>query len=535
MDLFYGLKVELAGNTYYFAEKTTTISGRVYDGVLSRVSLSKIVQSDTTVSIQVISGEQWSQLFRANGNIVDGGSATLYLIDGDRILESWMPGIVNRVSWGSSWQPLSFEITTRITNTRQIISPTARIYEETFPISLVGDWTIPATSYGANYNIIIGYPGYREGSKFGDYTQCVVPVLYCEFEENFIIGRILVAGGVIEATSITAINYSQDSTRYTLSLTDPETQPITDNRDLIGGVINDIYQSGIESASDDEIYVGFDPTNGGGLLFEGSILRGGADIFKWVVTRFTDMKLDIGRHKANADFLNLYKFDTFINSDVDPLEWFESQVLEYLPAKICRSSDGYYLAVLPRYGHKKDVCLKLIAGQNAERIGQWSVDSECYNEIIADFSLTKNQQDYYDRLIITGRYGALPDTVLTSYTGNVIKDQLCKTSQEVYGVKQLFLTMPTIYSTDTAIRVATDHAIEKCFPKKQLQYTLSTDYWYLDVGSMITVTDNNDIDGLSLNGEIFRIDDVVVDSQQVVITVSPIRQATGVGSSTQYL
>ena len=333
MDLFYGLKVELAGNTYYFAEKTTTISGRVYDGVLSRVSLSKIVQSDTTVSIQVISGEQWSQLFRANGNIVDGGSATLYLIDGDRILESWMPGIVNRVSWGSSWQPLSFEITTRITNTRQIISPTARIYEETFPISLVGDWTIPATSYGANYNIIIGYPGYREGSKFGDYTQCVVPVLYCEFEENFIIGRILVAGGVIEATSITAINYSQDSTRYTLSLTDPETQPITDNRDLIGGVINDIYQSGIESASDDEIYVGFDPTNGGGLLFEGSILRGGADIFKWVVTRFTDMKLDIGRHKANADFLNLYKFDTFINSDVDPLEWFESQVLEYLPAK----------------------------------------------------------------------------------------------------------------------------------------------------------------------------------------------------------
>lgn len=531
MRLYYAIKMTIADHVYRFAEKNVTIDGEAFEEGLSPLTVSKSLDLETSITISILSETDWPTVAASNMFLVDGGEANIYLISvnaGTTSKELWFSGVVEESVWNDRFQQFSCKVKAKSVINRFIPHPLAQVHSSgnaTWPISAATGYEVTLESIGRVYPIVIGYPGWFART---DTTHCVVPTYFAEYNDDTVgdgsnvqRGRFIVCDGYIDATRVDWTN---------LGAEDPSVYPgesTVKGSDLLGRPITTVFAITQRTFSaGDEILFGMtgpssDTQYGGGLLFRGQVMRGASDIFQWLITRYTDMPLDIGRLEANRVALNQYKFDCWLNDNTDPVEWLTKSVLDFIPALFTRSESGFYLQPMPHSGTKIQSVLAIEEGRNAERFDPAKViNKDIYNEVAIDFGEVKGA--YVSRIVITSQYSSLPNDIFnyTAYSrGTLIKDQICDTSQKRYGIRQKTIKLPTVWDESTAVMIGQNFILDNALPVRNLIYQMPLDYYWLQPGSVVTVTDSR----LSISEHLCRVDDVVVNSQFVEVSVRPLK------------
>lgn len=516
--MFFAVEIQLAGLTFRYAEKEATINGDLFKAGLSGISLSKVVTADTDVQITITSGEKWAEIFAANGFLIDGGLATIYLDDGSERFS----GVVTQTSFDQVWEPLITTIKAKTNSFKDLISPLAEVNSDTLPLATSTGYEIPKKAYGLVYPIPIGYAGYFVRSYLGtqlDVSQCSLPVPYAEYKYTTDDGHAIIAEGWVEALNVNLIVESDGTNTTTVVATHFD-------YDKLGRKVTYITNTGALSDGD-QLYVGFHPDYGGGILYRNELMRGGSDIFEWILSTYTDMPIDKGRVNANRKQLNEFKFDLFINEPSDPMDWLESFILSFMPVKMCRSEDGYYLQPMPMYPNPIEVVLAFERGRNAERVSGLMSTNDTANEFIIQYGPNIDGEHWYGKIVFTATNRALPREVEFS-AQSVVRDQLCSVAQAQNGgrIIQSTLTIPSVWDGAVASIIGKNYVLNNALPYRTITYSIPEEYIWLDIGSLVKLTDN-EIPGIS--ELICRVDDMVISSKSILVTLHPLK------STTQYL
>ena len=572
--LWLALDVEIGGVEYHFGTIAGEVDGVVYRSGLTPLDLSRLVDLFDEKAVTITSSEDWPRIFADGGFVVDGGRAKLYLVveeDGVTRRTLWADARVDSLRWGIRGQPIEFIL--RPTMSVSSIPPEQwRIDRITRPVQEADDPNlyalVNATSYefyedsaGLFYPLIIGYPGHIDN---GDPYPCV-PIPVVQFATYTItvndasdapadppshpavvseVYILVVAGGEIEAESFWMI----DKGTYRMSFVEQlggaglmaiQIPDYTASQSIDGGTLgpdllgqqctwipaggNNEYQF---IGGEPERYAGFQRAAGagGGLKHNGVVVRGASDVFAWLVDKHTSLKLDRGRHAAHAPQLNRYLFDTFVNDPVDAFEWFTANMLEYVPATIARGPDGVYLAHLPLRATRVDVVLTLEQGRNAEFVSMTTSSTEqVVNHLTYSWGEARDGSSWVFTQYLTREYGLAQRISETYYRDpRMLPHMLCRASFNAYGHKADVLQIGSVWDKSTAHRCAEDLILRRAFPERTLRYVLRPEFWWVEPGMVVMLTDAR----LHLEARYATVIDVILRVTEVEVVLRMIRSIT---------
>lgn len=560
MRLDWALDVEFAGAPYRFATRRLEVDGEVYLGGLGPLSLSKLADLDASVQLQIRTRDDWPARFAAVGWLVDGGKATLYLVitedDGTVRREIWRKGRIDGARWDRAGRPLSCKLRTttkrlELPNPRERIDPFTSPSSDSALPSHTGSWNIYTDNQGEYYPIPIGYPGYD------DVTGSVWPVVpvptmqfsrqtYASFDDGpqqlpevyvHVVGIGAIEASLIWLTDAGLTRSEESGTgnkQHPLSV-DVATGGVgvTLAQDKLGQRFSFTYRdlSGSPAypielwGGTPKPYVGFSPASGygGGLIFQGKLLRGAADLFEWAIGQYTDAPIDIGRHRANAEPLNRYHFDTFINQKQDAVDWLR-EILEDVPSAFVWGSEGVYLAHIPIRADRSDAVAHLDADETGVEwlsMTEGTLDAVA-NEITFRWGPQRDGNAYVNSRTLTAAY----KQVIAVPGGGVYRDDravahaLCLASQRSIGeVRPMTLDLPTVWEQATAFQMAADAALQLAFPSRTFTYSLPVEQHERVPGDVVTLSDAD----RSLSDVLFVVVDVVVSVTHVEVVLRPVR------------
>lgn len=556
-DLWWALDVDIAGVEHHFATRAGTAGGTLYRSGLGGLSLSKLDDLTTAVDVEIETDDDWATSFGAAQWLLDGGRASLYLVVTEggtqrRIL--WVEGRVDGVSWVPG-DPLSLEI--RPDQGDPTIPPSReKIDEYTRPaqdsddsqlgsIGATAAFELWEASVGKYYPLIVGYPGHVPNAN----AVCVVPVpvaqaswqtVTVDTSDSEDVPEVYVfalAGGTIDAEKVWVLETGITTTRTTASgkqtqvpQADPVDVDIHHGPDAIGQRCA-WYHAAFdpeEQSGEPALYVGFSKADGfgGGILHNGRVVNGASDIFEWLVQRYSGVRLDLGRHRVHAAHLNRYLFDLVVNETIPAIDWFERDILRFIPGAIVRGPEGVYLAHLPIRGSRVDAVASLVEGGNAQRVSMAVTSTaDVVNELTFSWGRLRDGNAYHRTRILTAQQGrvSLPLDGAAYEDGRALAEGLCIVSQRAYGeVRPGTLQLQTIWDPGTAQRVAEDYVVRRAFPERTFRYTVGAGLHRLAPGDLVTLTDV----GLAISERACTVVDVVVSPPLVEVALRPIRTLT---------
>ncbi len=567
--LWWALDVDLGGVTYHLATRAGTAGGVVYRSGLGQLGLSRLSDPAAPIALSVATADPWAEEIRTARWLVDGGAAQLYLvIEGDgttrRVL--WADGRVDAVRWGEFADPLQMSLVPTV-GVGQLPPEQWVVDSTTRPAQIADDAALDlltnATAYeaydesiGVAYNLVIGYPGHVEG---GDPYPCV-PVPVVQWATYLVdtndpedgpgdppshpetVAEVyvhVIAGSDIGATAVHAIDMGiykrasvpapgggEDVQIEIPQLTAAATGTLERGRDLVGTWCTWLYQmhNHQTQGGTPEMWVGFSVANGGGVQYLGRTLRGASDIFRWLIEQHTSLRLDLGRHAAHAARLNAYLFDVFVNEPIGALEWFTSQVLEYLPAAIVRGPDGVYLAHLPLRASRVDSMASLTVGRNAEFVGLATTGTAgVVNHLTYTWGPSREGTWVYTGYL-TREHRLAQQLSPGVYYGDarMLPHLLCRLSHGVYRHRPGRLEIGSVWDSSTAHRVAEDYVLRNAFPTRLLTYTLRPEHYWMEPGMVVTLTHER----LKIAEQLCTVVDVIVRTTGPEVVLRPIRSAT---------
>lgn len=564
--LDWGISGAIGGAHYDFATRALTAEGVVYAPGLDTIESSRVVDLKERLSLRVRTTDDWPERARSAGWLLDGGAAILYLLvteGGWTRRVPWQRGIIDQVKVDLPGQPIQFVLMPSGVS-RQIPEPRHRIDSWTTPQD---DASMSGTGYvlfedGAlqPYPLLIGYPGYDEYSQT---VSTVVPVPIAQYTTQIIPGApgppaqkdgqcpdsliVVLSSGVIEADAIrydpgyqdlistidgtTTSRITPYSTAIIATAQDKQGQRYTyyDDTQWQVGVLDVPNKEG-----DPKPLIGLAPlgfytfaaspaTGGGGILYKGKLLHGGADIFDWIVSQWSSIKVDTGRQAASAPALNTYTFDTYINAATDSIDWLTHSILDFLPALIARGDDGVYLAHVPLAPRDVDVVVDLVAGDNCAFV-ELEVGSsvDVVNELTVSWGVSPDGQMALSR-VITSEYRrlvGLPNGIAYS-DYRAVGNAIAAASQGVYGPRVATLEIPSTWSLAAAMKIGADRITRDAFPARTLRYTMTTRWWWLSVGDVVRVTDPE----MRIRERVCVIVDVIVSLTEITVLLRPRRTA----------
>ncbi len=572
--LWVALDFEAGGLAYHFGTIAGEVDGVVYRSGLEPIDLPRVVDLFGDQTVTITSSNDWPEIFASSGFLVDGGQAKLYLVieeNGVAMRTLWTDARVDSLRWGIRGQPIEFVlrpamVIASIPPEQWRIDRITRPVQETDdpnmrPLVNAVQYEFYEDSAGLYYPLIIGYPGHVDND---DPYPCV-PVPVVQFATYTIdtnnagdapgdppthpavvseIYILVLAGGEIDAESFWLI----DKGTYTMSFVEQQggaglmAIQIPDytasqtggggevGPDLLGQICTWFSASGNNEyqfiGGEPEKYAGFKraPGAGGGVKHNGTVVRGASDAFTWLVERHTSLKLDRGRHAAHAPALNRYLFDTFVNDPVNAFEWFEANVLEYVPAVVARGPDGLYLAHLPLRATRIDSVLTLEQGRNAEFVSMSTTSTEqVVNHLTYSWGEARDGSSWVFTQYLTREFGLAQQMSDTYYRDpRMLPHMLCRSSYNAYGHRAGTLEIGSVWDKSTAHRCAEDLILRRAFPERTLRYALRPEYHWVEPGMVATLTDAR----LHLDARLVTVVDVIVRVTEVEVALRPIRTLT---------
>lgn len=517
------LYFEIAGSPFRYSTESVVISSDdgelFFSQGLGDLTLGKDYFRQTSlVNISITSNEDWIGIAASSGWLPEGGIARLFWWkEGDTFEKAalWLEGEVSGMAFSQRGEPLSFSIV-REGGKFDALNNQAVIDASTQPRS-GGSYQIPEKSQGQFYPIIIGYPGWDETIST---PRPVVPVPISQHNSSYL-HFLAVANGRIDAGTVRAHN-----------VTENYIEDLTVNRveDLLGREYSELttngsmYASGTGSRGDTEWCVGFSGESGygGGIVYKNQVLRGASDIVEYMVKTYTDVPIDTGRMNAYRGFINAFKFDTFINEQVDVFDWLEDSILKWIPGRLCESNDGIWIAPIRYDATKKNASLMLDASnREIVRVSNLaSVTEEIVNEVVVEFCPNRDASTYLQRRIITDQWERTGPWYLAPDQDRRLGSLIAKASQSIYGVRSQNLQLFSVWDKATAINIGNHALRQSAFPYYRVTYRCPVDpFWKVDIGEIGTLTDEE----ISLDSALFLVNNVAINESDVELELILLR------------
>lgn len=334
----------------------------------------------------------------------------------------------------------------------------AVVDESTWPITTSLVHQVPEYSEGVHYPIIMGYPGYVPGRAT---PYVVVPVPIAQFRAASL-GTTYYAVGdrplPVVGSDVYVENVESDLRGWLTAAV---------ATDLLGRSITVVPAGTTIPGSVTErtsIYAGFSAAEGGGLY------RGAHDVIIWLLQTWGGSSSIDWDRMREAEYLNRYQVDTWINAPTRPWEWLEATLLRHLPVTIQRSAKGRYLE-RDRYTASAADALGSLDTARSE----WTRDSdiswadiEVANEFTAEFRVQRTGVATARR-VLTSRTENVGQRVYGTGDERVSADSRCVLSQSRYGLRQSSpIKLGWTWDSATAVAVLQDEASKRALPWREV-------------------------------------------------------------------
>jgi hypothetical protein len=495
------LELTIGGRVYRYAtdpvEVTTSTGVVAYEPGLTDLS-SSLDPTSRAITVLGAPAGGWAALDSLWP--LDSGTAVLrWHRDGETLSEALtlIQGRLTSPRWGEVEEPLSATIQSATETAGGLAPEPAHKIDSTSWLSI----TIPDASQGAQYPLILGYPGRRATG-----TSTCTPAKIAS-NPTPPTGQMLIADGHVHATAVSLMRLGSV---YTVSQCD-----VSHGTDLAGHPYSYIAESEIDPSlfdEGDEFWVGWAESGGGGVPRDdrSGALRGAGEIIRYLLRRYSSIPVDERRWREHAQWLDQYLIDAYLDEPTDVWDWIARALLPILPVRVRRGRDGLWLQPTRWDATERDAVDYLVAGREIDRVGGVQSRDEVYNAFALDYALVRGR--YYSSRVLTAQSGVLrpgpaqPDA-------RVIGDLLCRRSQERYGL-QWAPPMQTgvVHSSATALRILRDQALQYATRHRTARYVGGLNLARLEPGAIVHLTDA----AVSLSG-VAMVDDIELSVDEVAL------------------
>ena len=247
-------------------------------------------------------------------------------------------------------------------------------------------------------------------------------------------------------------------------------------------------------------------TNGGGAInpwgaaypSPSAELRGAGDLIRYCLLR-VNSEIDWQAWNSAAPFLNSYKFDGYLNENVDSLEWLSQNIMPFLPCEIRAGPKGLtpliammYAATLQRpvleLNTSEDFYISsgIMPRSEADELGNW---------IIFKFGKIGKGNKEAAQLEID------PRASTSGFNEMKFSTVHAEISANRYGLRQKEIICPFVTELSTAARIASDQARIMGIPLMTIDIDSAIIFGYLMLGDLIRLTDEK----MGLNSHLCQI------------------------------
>lgn len=457
-------------------------------------SLTGEGSTDFTIPIELDASENWEVLV-ANFVTLERAPAIVRRYFEGQILEEArvvVRGQLQGFAYGERLERVTFNVVRRIrTRGRMFPTPGMVVDEDTWPVRAL--WNVPETILGAFYPIIVGAPGTTAGVTGGNPAT---DGLMVEQRAATLGDRLMIAGHRVQATSVTVHDYTDETAPISNVIAVQETT------DLVGRIISycDLTVFGAAIQPGDVFYVSWDANgNGGGLksTTTNGLLRGGHEIIVWLYETWTDTDIDDPSFSAHADFLNAYKFDTFINEPIDPEEWIQSEIIPFLPIAPLEGAEGLYFYRRRFNASRTEAVARLDA--DTQRISRGSAittqSTQIVNEVTVEFQPDRSTGRFRSRVTISADdLTRGEDELEAGLLENDVRIQAsyrARLSRQRFDRQSISIQLNAVWDEPTAVRIATDIISEQALPRRFVDYVGETDLEAFGIGDIVILNDTS--------------------------------------------
>lgn len=496
----YLLDLTIGGHVLRLTDDPATVDGYPYRAGLGVTAQGRNVERASIVATWE-PPDGWGVYIGENGPIEESRAVLRWHRDGETLDEARtiLDGAAVSVAHGGPGEPLQFALVRTIGSESLMPPPTSAIQSS--------EWTDPQTAaIGKSPPLIFGYPGARQSS--GDSVPAV-PVLFTSTSGTPVL---VVAQGSIAASTISLSRMTPGV--FVTWNGAPVTEDTRSGRTL--SIVLGTLGAPAGFHVDDGVYVShFDDetaTHGGVADYDGSVIRGAADVARWMLEQYSTIRIDYGRWAEVEDWLNSYLIDTYIDAPILPLEWIGRSLLPMLPVRLRQGSSGLWMQRHTYTATPSDAVRSLTAGRDVQRAGMVSRRDEVYNRF--SISYRQGNRRYYSARTLQGKPGILNRTP-AGYDEREYGRPDLELSEARYGVRSApLIECPITWDDATASRILQDQADRYGWPKRAVQYVGGLDLDRLDPGQFVQLTDPElaCVDALAMVEEVTTsIDEVVLD------------------------
>lgn len=457
---YWIVELDVDGNTFRWSTRRLEITTADGDIIVCAPGLSQEPQlsQGEEISVQIVDPSQdWTQ----RPERIELSPSRLLL---------WRQGTVYEraevYSYGHAATPtygprgrLSWDIRTDDSDDGlQMPDILAVVDDSTWPVTLSPVHSIPEEAEGVHYPIIMGYPGYVAGRAT---PYPVVPVPIAQWAAAAF-GTTYYAVGErplpVVGSDVYVENVESDLRGWLTAAV---------ATDLLGRRITVVPAGSTFPGSITEkksIYAGFSAAEGGGLY------RGAYDVIEWLLRTWGGTSAIDWTRMRDAEWLNRYQVDTWINAPTRPWEWLQATLLRQLPVTVQRSTRGRYLERDRYTASAADALGSLDTARN-----EWSRDSDISwadidvaNEFTAEFRIQRSGVATARR-ILTSSTENVGQRVYGTGDERVSADSRCVLSQSRYGLRQSSpIKLGWTWDEGTALAVLQDEAAKRALPWREV-------------------------------------------------------------------
>lgn len=201
-----------------------------------------------------------------------------------------------------------------------------------------------------------------------------------------------------------------------------------------------------------------------------------------------NQQVDYASWNSIRTLLNGYQFSGYINNtELSPLEFIQNEIVPFLPISIIQSNEG----LKPIYnvlasGSALLSTETIIASPEFALNGAITTTGDTAN-VINDYSLEytfdPHQNEHKKTMRITG--------ITTDLYENVFSNQQAVNSFQRFGQRSVIEKSNYIHDQATASKVCEDTIKFNSIPDQIVSYIAGAKYGYLEVGEIITLSDND--------------------------------------------
>ena len=351
----------------------------------------------------------------------------------------------------------------------QIVEPEKKISLETFVDPH------ESTAIGKVYPFIIGSPGNdipqttSTGGIFNSDIYCTPA--YLNNEQNSVGGvfELMVAGHPVVAASVEVVDFAHNTASISIS----------QSFDLLGNEISVLTvttaiegnQSTSENAGNPYYWIRW--TNGGGFPnpFGDGPLEKAGDLLLYLLM-LTKANIDFPSFDAIREYLNVFKFTGYINTDITVQQFIQSNMIPFLPLEIVNGPNGLR-PIIP-----------MIFRNSTTPLFDFTVDQNC--RLTSPISPSIQSDDIINEVTLKYGYSGFFDKYLGYYT---VKDsQYTTISKNRYGVRKQEIELEFVTDYSTVQRIGANILRQRALGYYIVDIQADFEYGYLYLGDVVSLT-----------------------------------------------